>query len=331
MPSLRDDAPMVVITDYDFGDIDIERNILNAEGIQVMALQAKSEDDLAAVAPTCAGMINQYARIGEKTIERMQQCKVIARYGVGVDIVAVDAATAKNIQVTNVQDYCTNEVADHAIALWLNLARGVSAYDQATHQGIWRWQSAQPLQRIRGQTLGIVSFGKIGRAIAKRARPFGVRLIAYDPYLKTSNGQVEDVTLVSKEQLLRESDAILMQAPMNQETHHFLSHKEFALMKSGALLINTGRGPTVDNKALYDALCRGQCAGAALDDTEEEPAKRAQWSPSDNPLFTHPKVLITPHAAYYSEQSLRQARETAAHEVARVLKGLAPSYPVNHI
>jgi len=321
--------PIVVITDYDFGDIAIEREILEQAGAKVIALQAKCEEDLFDAAPNCAAMINQYARVGQATIERMQQCQVIARYGIGVDIVDVEAATAKNILVTNVQGYCTEEVADHAIALWMTLARKLPDYDRATHQGIWKWQSGQPVHRLRGRTMGVVSFGKIGQAIAQRAAAFGVKVIAFDPYLDESVAKAHQVELVSKEALLQRSDYLLMQAPMTPDTYHFLSDAEFAAMKPGAILVNTGRGPTVDNQALYRALTEGHLAAAGLDDPEEEPAKRANWSPADNPLFTLPNALITPHAAYYSEESIQMARVTAATQVAKVLTGQTPDYPVN--
>jgi len=323
------ERPTVVITDYDFGNVDIEAAILSEAGADVVALQAKSEEDLFAAAPNCAAMINQYARIGNAVISRMERCQVIARYGVGVDIVDVDAATRRGILVTNVQDYCTEEVADHAISLWLTLARKLMTYNHATHDGIWRWQTGQPVYRLRGRTLGIVSLGKIGQAIAIRAVGFGVRIIAFDPFLPKSVAQDLGVELVSKEDLLTQSDYILMQAPMTPETRHFLSTNEFAKMKQGAILVNTGRGPTVDNKALYHALTEGTLAGAGLDDPEEEPAKRARWSPQDNPIFTLPNVIVTPHAAYYSEESIRAARETAATQVAKVLTGQQPDYPLN--
>ena len=154
----------VVITDFDYGDIDIEAEILEKVGAEVIPLQAKSEEDLFEVARDCAAMMNQYARVGAKTISHMEQCQVIARYGIGVDIVDVDAATNSGILVTNVQDYCTEEVADHAISLWLTLARKIIEYNTAVRKGIWRWQSGQTIHRLRGQTMGIVSFGKIGQA-----------------------------------------------------------------------------------------------------------------------------------------------------------------------
>ncbi|MBB5755076.1 C-terminal binding protein [Prosthecomicrobium pneumaticum] len=321
--------PKVVITDYDYGDVDIERGILEAAGAEVIALQAKREDDLLAAAADCDAIMNQYARVGARTIAAMERCRVIARYGVGVDIVDVAAASAKGILVTNVRDYCTDEVADHAVSLWLALARRLFDYDRATHQGIWRWQSGSPIHRLRGRTLGIVSFGKIGQAIANRARPFGVTLIAYDPYLPAEVAKAHDIRQVDKATLLAEADVVMMQVPMTDETRHFLGEAEFAAMKPGALVINTGRGPTIDNKALYRALVEGRIAGAGLDDPEEEPAKLAAWSPDDNPIFSLSNVIVTPHAAYYSEESIRTARETAASEVARVLTGQQPRNPVN--
>lgn len=326
---VRPDRPKVIITDYDYGNIDIERSILEKVGAEVIGLQAKREEDLFDAATDCAAMMNQYARIGRETITRMQKCEVIARYGVGVDIVDVAAATEQKILVTNVRDYCTEEVADHAISLWLTLARKLPDYDRATHKGIWRWQSGKPIYRLRDRTMGVVSFGKIGQAISARARAFGVNVIAFDPFLPAQVAKEHGVELVSKEDLLARSDYILMQAPMTPDTRHFLSDAEFSAMKPGAILVNTGRGPTVDNRALFRALTDGHLAAAGLDDPEEEPAKRSEWNPDDNPIFTLPNVVVTPHAAYYSEESIAAARVTAATQVAKVLSRQKPDYPVN--
>ncbi len=326
---LMSNRPKVVITDFDYGDVDIETRILEKAGAEVVALQAKSEGDLFEAAKDCAAMMNQYARVGAETISRMEKCQVIARYGIGVDIVDVEAATRSGILVTNVRDYCTEEVADHAITLWLTLARKILEFNHAVHKGIWRWQSGQPIYRLRGQTMGIVSFGNIGQAIGARAKVFGLDLIVYDPYLAAGVAEAHGARQVEKDELIESANVIMMQVPMGPETRHFLSENEFRRMQRSTLVINTGRGPTIDNKALYKALSEGWIAGAGLDDPEEEPAKRAQWSPDDNPIFTLPNVIVTPHAAYYSEESIMAARETAASEVARVLTGEKPNYPVN--
>jgi D-3-phosphoglycerate dehydrogenase / 2-oxoglutarate reductase len=323
--------PKVVIADHDYGNLDIERPILEAAGARVVALQAKSEEDLFEEARDCDAIINQYARVGAATIERMERCKVIARYGIGVDIVDVEAATRKGILVTNVRDYCTDEVADHAIGLWLALARKLVQYNAATHNGIWQWQTGRPIYRVRGRTMGIVSFGKIGQAIAQRAKAFGVSLIAYDPYLPADVFLTNGVNRVGKDEIVERSDYLMMQVPMTPETLYFLGEAELSRMKQGSIIVNTGRGPTIDNRALYRALVRKQIAGAGLDDPEEEPAKRKRWDPSGNPLFSLDNVIITSHVAYYSEESIRLARETAASEVARILKGERPLNPVNDV
>lgn len=177
--------------------------------------------------------------------------------------------------------------------------------------------------------MGIVSFGKIGQAIAARARGFGVEIIVHNPYLPKEAARSLGVQQVAKAELLARSDVLMMQVPMTPETRHFLSEAEFRAMKPNALVVNTGRGPTIDNQALYRALSEGWIAGAGLDDPEEEPAKRASWTPADNPIFSLPNVIVTPHAAYYSEESIRSAREIAASEVARVLTGQTPKNPVN--
>ncbi|MEZ2126302.1 MULTISPECIES: C-terminal binding protein [unclassified Sinorhizobium] len=323
--------PKVVITDYDYGNLDIELPILEAAGARVVALQAKSEEELFEEARDCDAIMNQYARVGSATIDRMEHCRVIARYGVGVDIVDVEAATRKGILVTNVRDYCTDEVADHAIALWLALARKLIRYDAAIRNGIWRWQTGKPVCRLKGRTMGIVSFGKIGQAIAERAKAFGVTIIAYDPYLAEGIAEAKGVALVGKDEILARSDYLMMQVPMTAESHHFLGEAELAKMRNGAIIVNTGRGPTIDNRALAKALAEGRIAGAGLDDLEEEPAKLRNWIPSGNPLFSLENVIITSHVAYYSEESIGLARETAASEVARVLKGERPLNPVNEV
>jgi D-3-phosphoglycerate dehydrogenase len=325
------DQLKVVISDYDFGDIEVERNILEPAGIRVVGLQAKSEDDLIPEARGCDAVINQYARVGANTIAAMEHCKVIARYGVGVDIVDVEAATARNILVTNVRDYCTEEVADHAMALLLALARKLPQYNSASHAGTWHWRSGRPIRRLHDRIMGIVSFGRIGQAIAVRAKAFGLRILAYDPYVDDALLAAHGAERADRDAVITQSDYLMMQVPMTPETRHFLGEAELSRMKHGTIIINTGRGPTIDNAALARALQSGRIAAAGLDDLEEEPAKRRAWDPTRNPLMALENVFVTPHSAYYSEESIRMAREVAAGEVLRVLTGKRPRNPVNKV
>lgn len=325
----KNEKQTVVITDYDYGNVDIERAIVEGAGLELIAAQCKSEDDVIDVARDAQAVIAQYAHVGARAINAFTRCRVIARYGTGVDIVDVDAATRHNILVTNVpNDWCENEVADHAVALLLSLARKLRNYDQATRAGVWRWQSGQPIYRLRGSILGLLSFGAIARAIARRASGFGMRIIAHDPYMAAADIAAHGATSVSFDELIEQADYLVIQAPLTSETRHLINEAQLRRMKPSAFLINTARGPIVNDAALYRALKEGWIAGAGLDDIEEEPAKILDWKPT-NPLFGLENVIITPHAAYYSEESIGTVRDFAAHEVVRVLTGQSPLSPVN--
>jgi len=326
---LRGDKERVVIADYDYGDAEIERNIIESAGFELIPAHCKSEEDVIRVAKDASGVIAQYATIGKRAIEAFTRCRIIARYGSGVDIVDVDAATRKKILVTNVpSDWCVNEVADHAMALLLANARKIVAYDHATHEGTWQWQSGQPIHRLRGSTLGLLSFGSIAKAIAIRAVPFGMRVIASDPYKPPSELIEAGVTPVSFDELIVVSDYLIIQAPLTKGTHHLINEAVLKKMKPTAVLINTARGPIVSDLALYRALKEGWISAAGVDDIEEEPAKVLNWAPNSS-LFGLNNLIVTPHTAYYSEESLRVVREFAAKEVVRVLTGQRPLSPVN--
>jgi len=319
----------VVITDYDYGDVEIERAIIEKAGFELTAAQCKTEQEVIDVAHDAAAVVAQYATISAPVIAGLPDCRVIARYGTGVDIVDVDAATRHNILVTNVpNEWCENEVADHAMALLLAVARKVCVYDRATRGGTWQWQSGAPIHRLRGSVLGLLSFGAIARAIAARGAGFGMRIIAHDPYLPAEQITAAGVTGVSFDQLVSESDCLVIQAPLTPQTHHLFDEAQLRRMKPSAILINTARGPIVDDRALHRALSEGWIAGAGLDDIEEEPAKVRDWR-ADNPLFGLENVVITPHAAYYSEEAIRTVRQFPAEEVVRVLSGKPPLSPVN--
>jgi D-3-phosphoglycerate dehydrogenase len=214
------------------------------------------------------------------------------------------------------------------MALLLAVARKICVYDRATRAGTWQWQSGYPIHRLRGRHLGLLSFGAIAQGVARRASAFGMRILAHDPYMPAADIEERSATSVSLEQLLEDSDYLVIQAPLTKETHHLIGEAELRRMKPTAILINTARGPIVSDEALVRGLRAGWIAGAGLDDIEEEPAKQRDWKPV-NPLFELPNVVITPHAAYYSEESITTVRDFAAHEVVRVLTGKTPLSPVN--
>jgi D-3-phosphoglycerate dehydrogenase len=323
------DPKTVVITDSDYGDADIERAVIEGAGLTLTAAQCKTEDEVIGVAADADAIIVQYAAIGAEAIGALTRCQVIARYGTGVDVVDVDAATGRGILVTNVpSEWCRNEVADHAMALLLALARKICGYDQATRAGTWHWQTGYPIRRLRGSVLGLLSFGSIAQAVAARGSAFGMRVIAHDPYLPDADITARGGTPVSFGELLEQADYLVIQAPLTKETRHLFGEAELIRMKPTAFLINTARGPIVSDDALYRGLREGWIAGAGLDDLEEEPAKRRDWRPASR-LFTLPNVVVTPHAAYYSEESIRTVRDFVAREVVRVLTGQPPVSPVN--
>ncbi|MEV0272348.1 C-terminal binding protein [Hamadaea sp. NPDC050747] len=320
-----------MIADSDFGDVKIERAIVEDAGFRLTAHQCKSEQDVIAAGQDADGILTQYAHIGATAMDNLPRLRVISRYGTGVDIVDVDQATRLGIQVTNApNDWCADEVADHAIALWLTAARKIVQYDAATRHGEWRWQTGQPIWRLRGRVFGLLGYGAIARLIAARAQPFGVDVWACDPFVDAHQMRADRVRPVELDELISQSDYLTIQAPLTSQTRHLFNDTTLARMKPTAILVNTARGPIVEDSALDRALQRRVIAGAALDDLEEEPAKHRGWTP-DNPLLRNPHVIVTPHAAYYSEESIQAIRTIAATEAVRVLSGLPPRSPVNHI
>lgn len=320
---------IVAISDFDYGDVRVERDIIEGAGFRLIPLHCKSEQELISGAPEAVAIITQYARIGAEAIRGLRHLRHIARYGTGTDIVDVGAATAAGVLVTNVPaDYCREEVADHVLAMLLYFSRRLGCYGVAAHQGIWRWQICAPLHRLSGQRLGIVGLGHIGRTVAERGLAVGLDVVAYDPYIDADYAGRISVRIVSFSELLATSDYVVVQAPLTDETRGLVNADTIGQMKRGAVLINTSRGPIVDADALYRALQSGHLAGAGLDDLPEEPAKLRQWEPN-HPLFSLPNCLVTPHVAYYSEESIRFCRTFAAGEVVRVLQGEMPVSPVN--
>jgi D-3-phosphoglycerate dehydrogenase len=292
-------------------------------------LQCKTGQGLAELAADADAILQQYAKIPRDTIAKLKQCKVICRYGIGVDIVDVKAAYEYGMVVTNVPDYCLDEVAEHSITIAFMLIRRIPMYVAASKAGGWHWSiSGGSVFRFRGLIWGLIGFGRIAQNITRKLTPFGFQVIAYDPYVSQSFMNTYGVRKVELDELFTTADVVNVMCPYTQETHHIINGNSLKRMKNTAVLINCARGKCVDNMALYKALVEGQIASAGLDDTEEEPAKLDSWSPDDNPLFSLDNCFITPHVAYVSVQSLEDCRHIAAENAKAVLLGNPPPNPV---
>lgn len=309
-------AVKIVITDGDFPNEDPEREELASISAELVRGQWRTEDELIAGMKDAEAILICFSHITRRVIEESPALKMIARYGIGYDMIDLKAASERGIPVTNVPDYCWDEVADHAFALLMTCARKILVLDKSVRDGAFDPIAAgQPIRRLRGQTLGLIGMGHIGQNIVARAHGFGLRVIVADPYLKPE--QVEEIgaTLVDMNEVLTESDYITLHVPLNDETRHLMNVERLQQMKSSAFLINTCRGGVVDNAALARALSEGWIAGAGIDVFEEEPL------PADSPLRSQETAVLTPHAAYYSEESLALLQRKAAQEVVRFFKG----------
>jgi len=286
--------PKVVVTDCDHPSVEIERRVLSEINPEFILAQCKTEDEVIEAAHDADGIINQYAPITRRVIESLNRCKVIARYGVGVDSIDIESATEHKIIVANVPDYCVDEVSTHAMALILACARGITFLDRKIRDKKWDFTLAKPLFRTQGETLGLFGLGRIAKMVAQKALGFGFKIIAYDPYISKVESGIE---LVEFSQLLSDSDFISIHAPLTTETRHSFGENELKAMKKTAYLINTSRGPIVDEKALCKALKNKWIASAALDIMEKEPP---DWK---NPLLNLDNLIVTPHISFYSEES----------------------------
>lgn len=313
----------VVVTDYEFQILAPEQEVLSPLNVEFVAAQCRTEEEVIAVCKDADAIINQYAPISANVIAQLEKCKVISRYGVGVNTVDVDAATEKGIIVANVTDYSVDEVSDHALALLLSLARKIVKLNHEVKNGVWDFNMGKPVYRLRGKTLGLVGLGRIPQALAKKAQSFGLHVIAYDPYVPAEVANELNVQLVGLNDLFRQSDYISVHAPLTKETKGMISDEQFNLAKKELIIVNTARGPVIDEPALIRALQDGKIAGAGLDVTECEPIQ------PDNPLLQMENVVITPHVAWYSEESERELKRKTAQNVADVLSGHYPNYFVN--
>jgi D-3-phosphoglycerate dehydrogenase len=314
---------IVAITDYVFPSLDPERAVLEPLGVQLRPQQCRSEDEIIALAQEADAILNCYAKMTARVIKELKRCRIIARYGIGVDNVDLPAATKAGILVTNVPDYCIDEVSDHALALLLALARRTAAADAAVKAGAWDVVAHADIRRLRGQTLGLLGFGKIAKTLASKVQPLGMKVLVYDPYLAPELIAQHRAEATSLDRLLAEADAISVHVPLSPETRNLIGQRELAHMKPTAFLINTSRGGIVDEQALAVALKEGRLGGAALDVLSTEPP------PPDHPLRQAPNIILTPHLAFYSRESVIELQTKAAGEVARALKGEPPRSPVN--
>jgi D-3-phosphoglycerate dehydrogenase len=316
----------VLVTEGLFGDLDVERSILEPLGAELVLARAADEATLVAEARDAAAVMVVYATVPAPVGAAAARagCRVIARYGIGYDNVDVEAATRHGIQVTYVPDYCLDEVADHTMALLLAFARGVVAGALTVRDGAWALPTAAGIHRIAGRRLALLGIGRIGRRVAERARAFGLSVGAYDPFVREWD-YVGVERAATQEEALADADFVSLHAPMTPENRHLVGERTIAMMKRSPLVVNTARGGLVDLEAATSALAAGRLGGLALDVTEVEPL------PADHPLRHHPRAIITPHMAFYSVEAQLELRRRVADEVARALRGEPPRCPVNNL
>ena len=315
--------PLVAVTDHVFPDLEPTKAVLASVGAEVNLARSGSAEDILDVARGADAVINCFAQLPGDVINQFEQCRIIARTGIGIDTIDLDVATTKGIVVTNVPEYCEDEVSDHAMALLLALARNVTRGNTQVHGGEWALAELKPMFRLRGRTVGLVGFGKIPRLVAAKAQAFGLNVVAFDPYIEPSDAASLGVELLSLEKLVANSDFVSIHAPLTPETHHMIGADVLAGMRPEAMLINTARGGLVDVDALADALDAGSLAGAGLDVLPDEPPAAGLR------LMDRDNVILTPHTAFYSEQSMIDLQAKAAQQVALVLAGEQPQYAVN--
>jgi len=315
---------LVAVTDHVFPDLEVERKLLAEAGHELrFGGNVTGADDLRAALSGADAVLNCYVPIPSDLTLELERCRIIARYGIGLDTIDVEAATGAGIVVTNVPDYCIDEVSDHALALILALARGIVRLDRRVRMGAWSPMDAAPLRRIRGRTLGLVGFGRIARTLATKAAGIGYRVVASDPFLPDDDIAAAGAEPVTFDRLLAGADVVSLHAPLTPETRHLIGAPQLAAMSDDAVLVNTSRGGLVDLDAVRAALAGGTLGGAALDVLETEPPA------SDDPLLSMPGVIVTPHAAFYSEESMTELRRKAVQQVIDALAGRVPTYAVN--
>jgi len=299
----------IVITDCDHPTIDIERAIIARAGYELQLAQCRTADEVIAAGAGAVALLAQYAPITEAVLAALPTVRVLGTYGASLSNIDLPAAARRGLRVVNVPDYGVAEVADHTLGLILALTRGIVTLDRAVHAGAWDFRAGGELRRSSGQQVGIIGLGRIGSAVARRALALGFRVVAADP----RRPAIEGVRLVELDDLLATSDVVSLNTQLDPSTRHLLGSAAFARMKPGAYLVNTSRGGLIDQAALAEALRSGHLGGAALDVLEREPIAAA------DPLLALSNVVLTPHAAFYSRESLVEMKRRAAEAITTAL------------
>jgi D-3-phosphoglycerate dehydrogenase len=311
-------APRVVVSDNKVVDLGAGRDVLEDAGAEIVTAHMPTEEAVIEGAEGADALIvDAGTPVTARVFDELASLEVVGRAGIGFDNVDVPAAEEHGVVVTHVPDYCVDEVSTHAFGLLLSCVRNLFGFDRRTGGGEWNWEHGRPIERLRGRTLGLVAFGKIARRLARKVDGFGLNVRAYDPFVPVHEMEHYGVEKVDFETLLSTSDLVSIHAPLYERTRHMFDAEAFDLMGEDTVLVNTGRGGIVDEEALAAAIDDGTVARAGLDVMEEEP-------PSDSPLVGADEVVITPHTAWYSEDSRRDLSRSVAEDVTRVLTGSTP-------
>lgn len=314
--------PRILYADNDYSDIELERSLFGPAGIEVVVAQCKTEADVIEHGRGCCAILLQYAPITAKVIDGMPELGIVSRIGAGFDTVDTEACEKAGVWVANSPDYGVGEVSTHALALALSSIRNIVAYNRDIHAGNWYFLSSGTLPRPATMTLGIVGLGRIGKRMAHISRNVFKRVVAYDPYLIDGDFPAYVERVGSLQELAREADVVSVHTPLNNETRGMLDARFFAAMKRGTYFVNTARGAIVNIPDLLQALESGAVAAAGLDVLPQEPVA------ADSPLLTHPRVVLTPHAAFYSVEAEKELRRKAAQNIVTWLAKGRPEYVV---
>ena len=313
---------LVIHTDPHHTDFSHEQAELDAIGATLRPLNVTTEAEVAAACGNADALLVTYAKIGKVAFAGMPKLKIVVRTGVGYDSLDVPAATDRKVMVANVPDYCISDLAEHTMALLLTWWRRIAELDHQVRTEGWG-RPLKPVFRLEGKTLGILGMGRMGQAVAARARGFGLKLVGYDPYTPPAAFAAVGVEPVGLERLLRASDIVTIHSLLSAETRGIICHHTLQQMKPTALIVNTARGGLIVTDDLVHALKEGWIAGAALDVTDPEPL------PTDHPIRSLPRVLVTPHAAWYSEEAEPELRRRAARTIVEALRGERPAALLN--